>query len=178
MKLYKRVISIIIVLLMILNCTNVFADVESGLRRPDKQQNIPNLPTTDEEMKQVIENRIQNGQATGTIGDTPTASSTHTPDEIINEANSFIEKGQNGQKTIDVDNLKKGSDTLYNILLSIGIFLAVAIGMYLGIKFMLASAEDKAKVKEALIPYIAGCVVIFGAFVIWKLVIMLFGGMA
>ena len=58
------------------------------------------------------------------------------------------------------------------------IFLAVAVGMFLGIKFMISSAEDKAKVKEALIPYIAGCVVIFGAFIIWKLTILLLGRIA
>ncbi|MCI8481836.1 MAG: hypothetical protein HFJ27_01800 [Clostridia bacterium] len=52
------------------------------------------------------------------------------------------------------------------------------IGMYLGIKFMISSAEDKAKVKEALIPYIAGCVVVFGAFTIWRLVILLLSGLS
>ena len=67
---------------------------------------------------------------------------------------------------------------MYNILLGIGVFLAVAVGMYLAIKFMLASAEDKAKVKESLVPYIAGCVVIFGAFTIWKLAIVLLSGIA
>lgn len=36
---------------------------------------------------------------------------------------------------------------------------------------MVASAEDKAKVKEALIPYIVGCIVIFGAFTIWSIAV-------
>ena len=36
---------------------------------------------------------------------------------------------------------------------------------------MIASAEDKAEIKEALVPYILGCVLIFGAFAIWKIVI-------
>lgn len=113
----------------------------------------------------------------GTFG-TYTPNSGHTSDEIINEAKDFmnIGKGQGGK--IDQWNLKSASDTLFNILLIIGIFLSVAIGIYLGIKFMLSSAEDKAKVKESLIPYVAGCVVIFGAFIIWKLVIILFGGMS
>lgn len=98
----------------------------------------------------------------------------HTPDEIIKEAQGFINKGSN-ENTIVWANLQSASNTLYNILLSIGIFAAIAIGMYLGVKFMLASAEDKAKVKESLIPYIAGCVIVFGAFTIWKLVILLVG---
>ncbi len=102
----------------------------------------------------------------------------HTIDEVINEAENFMNIGKNQSSKISTNNLQLGSNTLYNILLGIGIFLAVAVGMYLGIKFMLASAEDKAKVKEALIPYIAGCVVIFGAFTIWKLAITLLSGIA
>lgn len=38
---------------------------------------------------------------------------------------------------------------------------------------MVASAEDKAKVKEALIPYVIGCAVIFGAFTIWSIAVNL-----
>lgn len=47
------------------------------------------------------------------------------------------------------------------------------VGTIIGIQFMLASAEDKAKVKEALIPYIIGCAVIFGAFTIWSIAVKL-----
>lgn len=107
------------------------------------------------------------------------AGSTHTLDEIIGEGQKFIDTGKNpsgGVVVPDGKNITDASTTIYNILLSIGIFLAIAIGMYLGIKFMMSSAEDKAKVKEALIPYIAGCIVIFGAFGIWKLVLTLLSG--
>lgn len=109
---------------------------------------------------------------TGLLGEANSASS-HTPDEVIKEGDIFISQGQDDGDKIDATTLKDASNTLYNILLVIGIFLAVAIGMYLGIKFMLSSAEDRAKVKESLVPYIAGCIVIFGAFVIWKLAIIL-----
>lgn len=104
------------------------------------------------------------------------ASVSHTPNEIINEGNQFIEQASG--TTIGGDKLQSASSSLYNILLSIGIFLAVAIGMYLGVKFMVSTAEDKAKVKEALIPYIAGCVVIFSAFIIWKFAILLLNGIS
>jgi hypothetical protein len=115
---------------------------------------------------------ISKDPMTGTLGQ-QTGSATHTPDEIINEGNSFLQAGT--ETTINGDNLTSASSTLYNILLSVGIFLAVAIGVFLGAKFMLSAAEDKAKVKEALIPYIAGCVVIFSAFIIWKLAVTLLG---
>lgn len=47
------------------------------------------------------------------------------------------------------------------------------VGTILGIQFMIASAEEKAKVKETLVPYIVGCIVIFGAFTIWSIVVNL-----
>lgn len=113
----------------------------------------------------------------GLLG-TSTPNGSHTIDEIIGESKDFINQGKSEDSKISTSNLQAGSNTLYNILLGIGIVLAVAVGMYLGIKFMLASAEDKAKVKESLVPYIAGCVVIFGAFTIWKLAVVLLSGIA
>lgn len=47
------------------------------------------------------------------------------------------------------------------------------VGTIIGIQFMVASAEDKAKVKEALVPYVIGCAVIFGAFTIWSIAVNL-----
>ena len=118
-----------------------------------------------------------NNGSTGILGNsTPNAG--HTIDEVKNEAENFMNIGKNQSSKISTDNLQLGSNTLYNILLGIGVFLTVAVGMYLAIKFILSSADDKAKVKEALIPYIAGCVVIFGAFTIWKLAVTLLSGIA
>lgn len=90
--------------------------------------------------------------------------------EIISGADDFIQTGSQGSP-IDADNLKNLSDTIYNILLVIGTVLAVIVGMILGIKFVTGSVEQKSKVKETLIPYIIGCIIIFGAFGIWKIVV-------
>lgn len=87
-------------------------------------------------------------------------------DDAISGADSFLSKG-NSQ--INNDKIKETRDTIYNVLFGIGVALTVLIGAILGIKFMLASAEDKAKIKEALVPYIVGCIVIYGAFGIWKI---------
>lgn len=67
---------------------------------------------------------------------------------------------------------------IYNILLPLGVAVTVIIGGVLGIKFMMASAEDKAKVKESLVPYVIGCIAIYGAFGIWKICITLFSVLA
>ncbi len=49
--------------------------------------------------------------------------------------------------------------------------VAVIVGLIIGIRFMTGGIEEKAKIKELLVPYVAGCIVIFGAFGIWSLVV-------
>ena len=94
-------------------------------------------------------------------------------DDIFSPAESFLEKGKEQKQNSDIKDsrIKKASNTMFNTLLAIGTVLTVIIGGILGIKFMMSSAEDKAQVKEMMIPYIAGCVIIYGAFAIWKLVV-------
>ena len=48
------------------------------------------------------------------------------------------------------------------------------IGGILGIQIMWGSIEQQVKAKEMLMPYAAGCVVIFGAFGIWKICVTIF----
>lgn len=67
------------------------------------------------------------------------------------------------------------SNQILSVLIPLGTIVAVLMAAYLGIKFMTGSAEDQAKVKETLIPYVVGCIVVFGGFTIWKLVIEVFG---
>lgn len=92
-------------------------------------------------------------------------------DGIIENADSFVESGKSSTDTLNGSELQNVSGTLYNILLTIGIAAAVITGAILGIQFMTGSIEQKAKVKDSLIPFVVGCIIIFGAFGIWKLVI-------
>lgn len=95
-------------------------------------------------------------------------------DDIFTGADDFLNKG-GGQAgvstTIDDTALSNTSDFLYNVLLGISMIIAVIVGMVLGIKYMLATSEEKADIKQTLPAYIVSCVVVFGAFSIWKLVI-------
>lgn len=101
----------------------------------------------------------------------------HTAGEVIKEADGFIQKGQAGANgLITQEKLKELSDTIYNILLVVGIIAAVLIGVLLGIKFITAGVEGKAEVQKALIIYVMGCVVVFGAFTIWKIVVTVLQG--
>ena len=84
--------------------------------------------------------------------------------------------GEGQESPIAQSDTKTLSNNVYNILLFIGLAIAIIIGLVLGIQFMVGSVDQKAKVKDSLIPYIVGCIVIFGAFGIWKLVVTILRG--
>jgi hypothetical protein len=94
-----------------------------------------------------------------------------TIDQVMGGAENFI-SGANTENTISQSSLKNTIDLIYNILLALGIIVAVVAGAILGVQFMVASADGKAELKERLVPYVVGCVVIFGAFGIWKIVMI------
>ena len=52
---------------------------------------------------------------------------------------------------------------IIGIVRTVGVLVAVVILLVLGIKYMIASAEEKADYKKSMIPYIVGAVLIFGA---------------
>lgn len=97
--------------------------------------------------------------------------------EIVKKADDFTNVDSTQDPLLNDSELQSISSDLYNILLSIGIVLAVIIAMILGIQFMIGSVETQAKVKEALIPFVVGCVVVFGAFGIWKVVVSIGNGL-
>ncbi len=102
-------------------------------------------------------------------------------DDVFKQGENFIQQGS--KKEIDLPNneighenvidpgaVRSASTRIFHSLIGIGVVLTVIIGAILGIKFMVSSVEEKAKVKEVMIPYVCGCVVIYGAFIIWKIV--------
>lgn len=93
--------------------------------------------------------------------------------DIMKRAEGFVKNGENGGNVINNDALKEGSNTLYNVLLVIGIAVAFIWGIVLGIQFVTGSLGEKADVKKNLIVYVIGCIIIFGAFGIWRLLLQL-----
>lgn len=96
--------------------------------------------------------------------------STGTIDDIMSGADSFVNEGEKNV-SINEDELGNTANFLYNLLLAFGIITAVIVGSILGIKYMIGSVEEKAEYKQTLLAYLISCVVVFGAFGIWKLVI-------
>lgn len=97
-------------------------------------------------------------------------------DDMINDAKSFISQGKIKYVNDGDKSLKNVSNTVYNILLVAGTSIAVIMGAILGIKLMASGVEQKAEVKKLLIPYVVGCIVIFGGFGIWKLAVTILQG--
>ena len=91
--------------------------------------------------------------------------------DVFSSGKEFLDKGKIIEKTIDVNALESTSDYIYNTLFAIATMIAIIVAMALGIQFMVASAEEKAKVKEALMPFVVGCIVVFGSFTIWKVIV-------
>lgn len=95
-------------------------------------------------------------------------------DDTIEKADEFTNEGSS---QIDATELQNFSNMLYNALLIIGIIIAVIVGAILGIKFMMGSVGEKADIKKLLVPYVVGCIIVFGAFGIWKLVVTILANM-
>lgn len=115
-----------------------------------------------DEIEELIESNVIYKQPENT----ETKSSINSLDDFIDAAKKFI---SSGVSQIDQSKLQKFSQVMYNILLTIGIIAAVVIGGIIGIKLMTGGVEEKAKTKKILIPYIAGCIIIFGGFALWKM---------
>lgn len=94
--------------------------------------------------------------------------------DIRSTADGFINLGENDSTVnIDVSKATKGFEDLSGLLWGIGIFVAVAVGMALGIKFMISTPSGKAEVSKILVPYLIGVAVVVGALTIWRIVVTL-----
>jgi len=95
---------------------------------------------------------------------------TYAVDNIISSGKNFVNEGEGQDNPIDEKALKNTSSYIYNVLFTIAVVLAFVIGMIIGIQFIIGSVDEKAKIKETLVPYVIGVFIIFSAFGIWKIV--------
>ena len=100
-------------------------------------------------------------------------------DGIISGADSFLDAGKQNPETVVIskDSVTEVMDFIYNTLLVIGVIAVIVTGTILGIKYMTSSVEGQAKIKETLVPFIVGSVIIFGSFFIWKVVVTILTGL-
>ena len=98
-------------------------------------------------------------------------------DGIFKAGDNFINEGKpESQKNeaINYEEFRLTTNNIGSVLTTLGIVLAVIIGGILGIQIMWGSIEQQVKAKEMIMPYVVGCIVIFGAFGIWKLAVTIF----
>lgn len=101
--------------------------------------------------------------------------------DIINTGKDFINDAKSAEETnpaMDQNYVQENINKMYNIFFMLGLVLAVIVGAVLGIKFITGSLEEQAKIKEVLIVYIVGCIIIFGAFGIWRLMVNTLKGLS
>lgn len=95
-------------------------------------------------------------------------------DDIMNNGNSFLNAGSESSTMIDQNDLKSLSNFISGVLLTIAIGVTVITRAIMGLNFITQSIEEKAKVKESMVPWIIGIIVSFGAFTIWEVAVNLF----
>ena len=80
-------------------------------------------------------------------------------------------------KVLETDN-SIGTDTgvvkVINVIIGglqlVGSGISVIVVTYLGIKYIIASVEEKAEIKKQAIPIVIGCILLFGALQLMKAV--------
>ena len=95
-------------------------------------------------------------------------------DDVMNNGNSFLNAGSESSTMIDHNDLKSLSNFISGVLLTIAIGVTVITGAIMGLNFITQSIEEKAKVKESMVPWVIGIIVSFGAFTIWEVAVNLF----
>ena len=103
---------------------------------------------------------------------------------VITKGDSFIDYGKKGKdangnkiKTFNSNSVTSNIQQITRMISTIGVAVSVIISSILGLKIMTASVEEKAEVKQKLFPYLIGCVVTFGAFSIWSIVMTIAGNL-
>lgn len=96
---------------------------------------------------------------------------------IKGQAEQFITNGSTGNSYINSANTAELVNGLANILTTIGVTVVLAGLLIIGIKYMVATPEEAAKLKTKLVGLAISGVVIMGAYGIWNLAYIFFNAM-
>ncbi len=96
-------------------------------------------------------------------------------DDMIEDAEAFEKKKGEEDVKFSQDKLQVFSSDLYSVLFVTATVVSVLVGIVIGFRYMVGSVEEKAEYKKLLVPYLAGCVAVYGALGIWKLLVTMLG---
>ena len=90
-------------------------------------------------------------------------------DEMKDALTDWKSRGQQDNAGVNAGDLKQIVIPVINILTVIGVFVLVAVTIIMGIKYMFATPDVAAKLKQQLIGLVVSAVVVLGATAIWKI---------
>lgn len=93
-----------------------------------------------------------------------------TFDEMQSQASDWLEKGQNNGKVVKEDDIANIMLPIGQFLVGIGAVVLISVTIIMGIKYMTAEPNDRAKLKQQFIGLVISTIVIFGAYSIWRIV--------
>lgn len=94
-----------------------------------------------------------------------------TFDEMRGQINKWMNIGQSqGASKVNGSEIGNIIKPVVNILTAIGAIVLVAITIVMGIKYMFATPEEAAKLKQQLIGLVVSAVVVLGATAIWRII--------
>ncbi len=92
-------------------------------------------------------------------------------DDMKSRLDTWKNTGKNkGNASVSGDDMKNIIVPIANILTAIGVFVLVSVTIIMGIKYMFATPDEAAKLKQQLIGLVVSAVVVLGATAIWKIV--------
>ncbi len=94
-------------------------------------------------------------------------------DDIFSAGKGFIDKGSQGAP-ITTDDAINAFVPVGITLVGIATIVLVVVGLIMGVKYMIAGANEKAQLKQKLIYYVISVVLVYGATGIFALVIQVF----
>lgn len=94
-----------------------------------------------------------------------------TFDEMRSKIQTWTQVGEKqGSSQINGNEIGNILKPIVNILTAIGVIVLVAVTVIMGIKYMFATPEEAAKLKQQLIGLVVAAVVVLGATAIWKII--------
>ena len=94
---------------------------------------------------------------------------------IKSEGDDFISRGEGGS----VLSISEVQDELFpvgGIMLGIATAVFIVVGLIMGVKYMIAGADEKAKLKEKLIWYVIAVIIAYGAVGLYNLAVTIMQG--
>jgi hypothetical protein len=94
-----------------------------------------------------------------------------TLSEMEASTSNFLSTGKDEANNINTSGIFGDLSDLGSILTTVGAGVMVIVTLVMGIKYIMATPDTQAKLKQQLIGLVVSGVVIFGAYFIWKIVI-------